>query len=69
MPDWKRVASERLKEIRLLRRRLKQDRAKVADAVVEVVQQEIHARCLTSISGDEWGRAFEAMKKKIQEQI
>ncbi len=68
MPDWKKVAADRLRELRILRARLEQDRKELASNAVRVMQMEIHGRCLTSISGKRWREAFDAMEREIAEQ-
>ena len=68
MIDWKKVAANRLKWIKLLERRLEVDRLELARAAVGIMQRQIHARCLVSISSEEWRDTFAAIQHEIAEQ-
>lgn len=64
-PDWKRVAAERLRGIKSLRRRLSQDRAVLAEQVLFIIEHELHSRCLASLSDEAWREALSAIRQKV----
>lgn len=49
-PDWKRIAAERLRRIRMLERLIKVRADVVADVVLGELQGSVHRQCLASLS-------------------
>lgn len=64
-PDWKRVAAERLAQLRILRRANAVAARTVRDAVERELRHAIHASCIASVSDPRVVRMIENTSRMV----
>lgn len=64
-PNWQRIASERLKEIRRLRRVIAHRASLAGDVAAASLSRRIHAGCLASLSDERTQRLIADVKADV----